>query len=181
VKNALRDTLIVYTNIINLSNYQMSRTISSLLYDNTRISPSILLADVDIHDQNFTIRFNKSVRCALILSTLDKLIMKNEINAIVQTINNVCDTQIINHSLKNDNIIRAYAVKNRVLNNGIVTATDKLNVAIINGMRIKRVDVKNVGINDGNIKLCTDINELNIYHNRHVTTCAPFRKSLRKL
>jgi len=98
---------------------------------------------------------------------------------------------IINHSLSNNALIELYAKTNAYnllyshIHHDVPRITpnhDTIRDATLNGLRIASMNIYNGSMNDHNIKNCTSLTELNIYHDGcDITTCAPFAKSLRVL
>ena len=86
-----------------------------------------------------------------VLSTFDKLMMSNSINSHINADTmqraQIDNTQLINHTLRENNIISAYAREYKVLHNNKINLTSKRNYnydvkitrAILNGMHIKKL------------------------------------------
>jgi len=155
-----------------------------------------LLSDIDIttvsaHDIKETVQCfnsNKTINTHRdALSTFDKL-MSPVTNAIINhnptpTPTNT-SSQIINHSLSNNKIIIAFTNNYKLVHNNAITDDhrDTLPRAILSGLLIKKLNINSyTAINDRYIASCTSITDLYASHNRIITTCNPFAKTLRIL
>jgi len=99
-----------------------------------------------------------------LLTIYDKLIISTTINSILKlniTLPEPMSTQIINHTLGNDDIISVYANKYNVLYNGTITATKNLTDATANGLHVQRIIAIECTQNEY-IQSCTSIMELDI-------------------
>jgi len=132
---------------------------------------------------------NRSYKITTLLTIFDKLSMTTSINEILRLyipLNRLSDTQIIHHTLQYGEIINAYKQKYNVLfNNADAYHIQKPNMnfrcAIENGMVVKNICARVAWTNDENMRLFSCAEKVNADFNVHITTCAPFAKTLRAL
>jgi len=153
-----------------LYNDRDGRLIKLLYSDDNPITIETVISDIDVAITN------TDAKSTLLI--LDKLAMSDAINAIINSHAAPSDTQIINHTLSNNQIIIAHTQKYNVLNNDTITAIP----TNMNNLRIKKMIVRGYSLKNKDLpNLPKNIEELDIQHCLKITTCTPFATTLRKL